>query len=602
MLTSSTPSACPACLTSVGSADDINFFRKIWHKKCFRCKTCEKQLGTDNATMRYNDDQTLYCVRHLVDGTTSTEKINSKLISSYEKFKRPLDYNHPERWSIDDVVQWLKEVSLNECIEEFQKNEIDGSVLADEADGLNENMIKQLISPIGTQLKFRKALRILRNNTKVCQKTNIDPKETQEKSDGSLQLLHTIQQQTEQIKSLVTTINTQTRQVEDFLTQIVKNQKSPPVNSFNQLSSTVQNQLLDLPNNISRISLAPPGSSASAIPAIDSLAPSLLSLPGAKNNFSRVTAVATSTDGPKGSNSVLFPAVVHPTLDGVAIKPVIDDKYNFENYGRYSVTIYDQQSDNVLVETLVNVVPEQEICMPKKFVLRDSVNNILVGATVQIKLQGQIVFTGKTDATGTVEIPSTLPKNCYDVEINSGSSQHKASVFRMIVYENRGADVSTQFICRQLQSDQLEIVLKWGLLPRDLDSHVFVSDGRHVYFRAKYQGNVSLDCDVTNGNGPETIKISLQPNLKYLYVVHRYSREGLLTKSGATVTFNNGELGNSTSPYQIVQIPVVNQPDANFWIVCEIDGTTKKIQMFENTFETHNYYNTDDIARKYFKQ
>ena len=48
------------------------------------------------------------------------EKINSKLISSYEKFKHLLDYNHPERWSMDDVVRWLKEISLDECIEEFQ--------------------------------------------------------------------------------------------------------------------------------------------------------------------------------------------------------------------------------------------------------------------------------------------------------------------------------------------------------------------------------------------------------------------------------------------------------------------------------------------------
>lgn len=34
--------------------------------------------------------------------------------------------------------------------------------LADEVDGLNDAMIKQLIQPIGTQLKFRKALRALR--------------------------------------------------------------------------------------------------------------------------------------------------------------------------------------------------------------------------------------------------------------------------------------------------------------------------------------------------------------------------------------------------------------------------------------------------------
>lgn len=376
--------------------------------------------------------------------------------------------------------------------------------------------------------------------------------------------------------------------------------RPPPVDTFSKSSSTVQNQLLDLPSNTLKIQLANANSPASAIPAIESIAPSVLPYSSNSSGLSTATSVPTSSDGPQGSSGVSFPAVIHPNLDGIAIKPVIDDVYHFQNYGRYAVTIYDEQSENVLVETLVNVVPENEICMPKKFVLRDSVNNVLAGATVQIKLRDKIVFTGTTDSTGTVVMPTTLQKNCYDVEITTGDPKHRPSAFRMIVYENRGSDVSTQFICRQLDGDQLEIVLKWGLVPRDLDSHLFVSDGRHVYYESKIEGNISLDCDVTNGNGPETLKIRLQPNLKYLYVVHRYSRDGHLVKSGASVTFNNGAVVSSGKPYQVVQIPVVNQPDANFWIVCEIDGTTKNIRMLENAFENHNSYASDEIAKKYF--
>ena len=372
----------------------------------------------------------------------------------------------------------------------------------------------------------------------------------------------------------------------------------PPIDAFSKSSSIVQNQLLDLPSNLIKIALATSDSPASAIPAIDPVAPSVLPLPS-NSNISTTTSVPTSIDGPQGSSGVSFPAVIHPNIDGIAIKPVIDDVYNFQNYGKYALTVFDQNSENVLIQTLVNVVPENEICMPKKFVLRDSVNNILVGATVKIKLHDKIVFTGTTDATGTVIIPNTLQKDCYDVEITAIGEQHKPSIFRMIVYENRGSEISTQFICRQLDSDQLEIVLKWCLTPRDLDSHLFISDGRHVYYEAKIEGNVSLDCDVTNGNGPETIKIRLESGLKYLYVVHRYSRDGHLTKSGATVTFNNSAMNNSGRPYQVVQIPVVNQPDANFWIVCEIDGTTKNIRMFENAFEVHNNYASNQIGKKY---
>jgi len=373
-----------------------------------------------------------------------------------------------------------------------------------------------------------------------------------------------------------------------------------PIDAFNQSSSIVKNQLLDLPSNVSKIPLAAFNSPSSAIPDIDSIAPSILPLPTNLHVPSTATAVPTSVDGPQGSSGVTFPAVIHPNIDGIAIKPVIDDIYNFQNYGKYTVTIFDQNSENILVQTLVNVVPENEICMPKKFVLRDSINNILVGATVKLKLQDKVVFTGTTDTTGTVVLPTTLQKNCYEVEIMGKDAQHKPSIFRMIVYENRGSDINTQFICRQLDSDQLEIVLKWGISPRDLDSHLFISDGRHIYYESKVQGNASLDCDVTNGNGPETIKLRLEPGLKYLYVVHRYSRDGLLTKSGATVTFNNGAMTtNSGTPYQVVQIPVVNQPSANFWIVCEIDGTTKNILMFENEFESHNNYSSNQIGMKY---
>ncbi|CAF0939751.1 unnamed protein product [Adineta steineri] len=598
MTISSTELLCPACSNSIDSSDNITFFHKSWHKKCFHCKTCYQQLTADNATMRYDDKNILYCMKHLPDDNIE----NSILTSSMRAYTHTLDLSSPSDWSIDDVIRWLNDISLEAYIDNFRKNEIDGSVLIDEVDGLNDNIINQLIPPLGTQMKFKKALRTLRNNAKISLKSNIDLKEMKQKCEGPLQLLHTIQQQTEQIKSLVLTINSQAQQIEEFLLKMLTNKKPPPINSFNQLSSTIQNQLLDLPSNIPKISLVSPNSSSSTIPTIDSMTPSILPLPANSGASSNIVPVATAIDGPKGSTGVLFPAVIHPDIDSIAIQPVLDDKYNFQNYGKYTVMIYDQQSENILVETLVNVVPEHEICMPKKFVLRDSVNNILVDATVMIKLGDQIVFTGKTDSTGTVHMPTTLPRNCYDVEINSGHAKYKSSIFRMIVYENYGPDINTQFICRQLESNQLEIVLKWGLLPRDLDSHVYVSDGRHIYFRSKCQGNVSLDCDVTNGSGPETIKITLQPNLKYLYVVHRYTREALLVNSGATVTFNDGEALNSSIPYQIIQIPVVNQPEANFWVVCEIDGTTKKIKMFENTFENHNYYSGDDIARKYFKQ
>ncbi|CAF4253355.1 unnamed protein product, partial [Adineta steineri] len=47
-------------------------------------------------------------------------------------------------------------------------------------------------------------------------------------------------------------------------------------------------------------------------------------------------------------------------------------------------------------------------------------------------------------------------------------------------------------------------------------------------------------------------------------------------------------------------IPEITRPEARFWIVCMIDGSTKQIKFFPNAFEDHNDYQTNTIGTKYF--
>jgi hypothetical protein len=72
------------------------------------------------------------------------------------------DVDYPSNWNVDDVAKWLGDLSLQQYVDNFRRNDIDGSVLIDETDGINDETIKQLIPPLGTQLKFKKALRTLR--------------------------------------------------------------------------------------------------------------------------------------------------------------------------------------------------------------------------------------------------------------------------------------------------------------------------------------------------------------------------------------------------------------------------------------------------------
>ncbi len=418
-------------------------------------------------------------------------------------------------------------------------------------------------------------------------------------NDERNDFLKIMELQAEQINSLIKTVQSQNQQIQMLMEKLTTSTNSFPDNAFVKSSTTVQNQLTNLFEGARIISPVAFSSKPADIPMIDSKEPFILPLVANITAQEASVPILTSATGPAGSSGVSFPAVYHKGIKGIAIKANITDPYNILNYGKYEIKAFDPNSKNMLISTLINLVPENDICMPKKFIIRDSVNNVLVGVTIQLTLNERVTFTGTTDSTGTVVIPTTLQKNCYDVKINAKNDQYKPSTFRMILFENRGAESNTHFVCRQMQSDQLEIVLKWGSTPRDLDSHLFVSDGRHVYYQQKSVTNVSLDYDVTNGNGPETVKVKLEPKMRYVYAVHRYSKEEQLTKSGATVTFNSSETSNSL-PHKIVQIPVVNRPEANFWVVCQIDGSTKNITFFDDKFENHNDYASNTVGGKYF--
>lgn len=99
------------------------------------------------------------------DDTVSMCSENSVLMSSFDgKANRPPqpEGEYPANWTIDDVIKWLSDISLQQYSDNFRKHDIDGSVLVDEIDGVNDETIKQLIPPLGTQLKFKRALRSLR--------------------------------------------------------------------------------------------------------------------------------------------------------------------------------------------------------------------------------------------------------------------------------------------------------------------------------------------------------------------------------------------------------------------------------------------------------
>ena len=429
-----------------------------------------------------------------------------------------------------------------------------------------------------------------------------------------------IQRQDSKIKQLESCIEVQSRNISTFMSlreALCSNQHPVsdrhPENSFTDQSPTLRNQMTRIRANIKIIPIVSPTSRGQTIPSIQPDVPiaihhnkSILYAPA------RMKSLPTSVEGPVLS-SVKFPTVYHPQHLAFVTKPIIKDPYNINNYGTYKVTIYSEDSQHVIVETLIDVVPQIEICVPKQFVVRDSTNNFVPGGVVRLERIGETasVFTGSTDENGTVELPNHLVDGAYTVEIFSPNNSKLQRVrFSMLVFQNRRQDTAKQFIGRSdLKPNQIEVLFTWGALPSDLDSHLYASDGNHIYFENKDGKNMSLDHDITTGYGPETVLFTVQPNVKYVYAVHRYSDEPWLAQSEGELVFSINAQTTKINKFgsqdkftnrESHKIPVSVPPQARFWIVCMIDGSKKQIQFFDNVFEDHNNYGTNEIGAKYF--
>ncbi|CAF0855304.1 unnamed protein product [Adineta steineri] len=420
-----------------------------------------------------------------------------------------------------------------------------------------------------------------------------------------------IQYQDSMIEQLEVTIQKQCE--ENLIYTKLMHQNTAPQNCFAQQSAVVQDQLMNIPNYISKISIVLSDPSNQNVPVVQS---NVLTAIDLSKNMQHVpvlkTSLPTSCEGPNSSD-VHFPAVYHPDQEVLVTKPIIENPYNINNYGTYKVTIYSQDSQHIITETLLTIIPEIEICVPKQFVVRDSINNIVVGGIITLKRveENSVIFTGTTDQTGTATLPDALADGAYEVEVYSpDNSKLQHLKFIMVIYQNRRQNFINKFIGRSdLGSNQMHMVLEWDAEPKDLDSHLFSSDGKHVYYLKRSDGNIMLDCDVQNGFGPETMTFTIEPNLKYVYAVHRYSYEPMLTQSKARVTFNFDTESTQISKFEnenklingeIHCIPEITRPEARFWIVCMIDGSTKQIKFFPNAFEDHNDYQTNTIGMKYF--
>ena len=168
--------------------------------------------------------------------------------------------------------------------------------------------------------------------------------------------------------------------------------------------------------------------------------------------------------------------------------------------------------------------------------------NIRKGYEIQ---NGEIVRTITADSSGNFKI--NLEAGYYTIE--AYIEGYTTSYIGIIMV---GSTCVTKRIelSPSMQSDSYRVVLSWGALPSDLDSHLFgyLENGSnyHVYYSNKnaYSNGeriANLDVDDTTSYGPETTTFVIDTKGKYEYYIDWYSGSGTWASCQGNVKVYNGD-------------------------------------------------------------
>jgi hypothetical protein len=128
-------------------------------------------------------------------------------------------------------------------------------------------------------------------------------------------------------------------------------------------------------------------------------------------------------------------------------------------------------------------------------------------------INGNEIAAVTTGDGGSYAIPNVPPGN-YTLEASCPSGNCGGSDFATTFITVISAGVDTPsgqniLVSPKLGADEMRIVLSWGDNPKDLDSHLEYGSARPEQAvwndKSKLGGDLTLDIDVTWGNGPETV-------------------------------------------------------------------------------------------------
>ena len=222
------------------------------------------------------------------------------------------------------------------------------------------------------------------------------------------------------------------------------------------------------------------------------------------------------------------------------------------------------------------------------YVYKGCISNALDGQGLS---GATLIFrSGKNNRTGKIYGKCTtgskgrysirLKKGTYTVEIRR-KNYVTIYITIYVIIDSPDYDSNSVSLSQPIGNKQFRIVLTWGEVPNDLDSHLTGPsndyNGRfHVFFRNKsgyYNGKLAaiLDVDDTTSYGPETVttKLKIQSNGTYRYYVHDYTNRG---KSYSTALGLSGAKVMVYSGNRLIATFKVPQGAGTSWHVFDITG------------------------------
>ncbi|GKS65433.1 hypothetical protein YTPLAS72_27370 [Nitrospira sp.] len=174
-------------------------------------------------------------------------------------------------------------------------------------------------------------------------------------------------------------------------------------------------------------------------------------------------------------------------------------------------------------------------------------------------VDGALVESEGIDYSGSSQV-FTAPDGSFQIPIRKNGKATIAALVNgqltnTVTAGPSGTNVAVNDCLTTTTSTGLSIKLTWGASPADVDSHLFIPNGDHVFFGAKGAlaalPFASLDVDDRDSFGPEVVTITQLMQGTYTYAVHNFSGTFTpgLTESPTRVELNqNGQITVFTPP------------------------------------------------------